>query len=162
MEGGGAKVWERCKPWPVCVCVCMCVCVCFYKVWQSVFCRLAQTVHQLSFGSWATFPLSLVQVCEPIWKLCIFCNRPLPLPLPLFSQLAWAQTHTFTHTWPPNFSLWSENCEKGLGNFGGLTKRATYKAADRNDLNVGLCWTYTAVCGRPAGRRCCHDRSDFH
>ncbi len=66
-----------------------CVCVFFYKVWLCymnllrsyasfcyrplhLFCQLARTVNQLSFGSWPTFPLNLVQVCESIWKLCTF------------------------------------------------------------------------------------------
>ncbi len=39
---------------------------------QPHFCQLARTVIQLSFGSRSTFQLNLVQVYEPICKLCAF------------------------------------------------------------------------------------------
>ncbi len=107
IEGDVAKVEGWGKPWP------MKVFVCFYKDWpcnlnQKIctfllqatptvtppFCQLAWRVNQLSFGSWTTFPLNYVQVCESIQKFCMFWQRPLPLPRPL----GWALTHTFTHT----------------------------------------------------------------
>lgn len=67
-----------------------------------------------------------MQVCESIWNLCTFCNKPLPLQRPLLAN--WQEhkhTHSHNHTRPPcQFSasygekLW---LPKGCGSFCGLT-----------------------------------------
>ncbi len=75
------------------------------------FCQLARTVKHLSFGSWPTFPLNLVRVCESIWKLCTFLQKATSIATPPFTGIN-LNTHLHTHTWPPCqiSASWGKNC----------------------------------------------------
>ncbi len=102
---------------------------------QLISCPLThvQPFHWILCKSMNPFGRNVFFVCLFVFCfffVCFFCNRPLPLTRPLLSQLAWTQTHTFAHMHTLNLHPKSKNCgHQRMGNFCGLTDRATCRAA---------------------------------
>ncbi len=106
---------------------------------HTPFCQLTWTVNQLSFGSWPTFQLKFVQICESIWKLCTFLRSAIPIATPLLAN--WHECkHTHTHTnliSVPNFSLlgrklWPPKSGEFFWTNQWQSNRATCRAANHN------------------------------